>query len=1284
MAIVHTPYGPGTIVAQETVRGRTNYKVAGNGFEVWLDETKLGGLHQAWAPLDENNSTDLPYNPDPQHDAVGGIGFDNESSTIQPIHHIDADERLHPSDSLSFEEAGDDDGPQPSEDLFAKHAHGLPIPPQVWDKVRDVAGDGAANLGQDAARGSSAGMAVNQVNRQVDKALDMLGPGPGWGNLIKGGSRHEAILPALIAPVVEALGPAVARGLGGAAVNELVGQGADAAGDAIDSFAPGEGWGDLVKDAYARPAGLSDKYIDITAGVDYHNDPVAQFRHDPEAFINRVGHLMDEGLNPRFAEYMDLVEADSSIRTAAWKDVRAKAMRLKREGKIHVKDIAPNRIMASVEGDHGTYDVLIYKDASFGGLKGGHGSQAISSWSCGCEWGRWAFRRKFTHVGRLCSHAYSSFLTMQSAHMTGKPRQTRQPKRKAPSRSLPFLHVKRADNLQNGPQRLTPDMVVNDTDDSHLFVDVTKDERKDTGPNDVVSEKDIVHFAQVMAACEANEQPYPRQLVAFLARYAGCADDASDDTQTDYEAHDADDADEYLDKIRSDADRDQEDDFGSMAERVRKIQDAVEEARDNGADADRFVAMRKTAEEEKVPAGQASGANSTTRAPGEGLMKNFTDYWKRQYENSAYNTMRNGQPSKQNTNGVSADGDRAGGGGNGPHGGPAEKSRGADNLAEGLYGVPDDSLKTTAPKPPNSPNDPDAGKDLSSTPGKSQTPAAPQQQQQQQQADAPGTSDQTGQGGGNQGGGDGGQTSGTIADGGVAGAENGDNTAITKSLLDADGNYTVKAGETWSDIAQRTTGDMNNYQKMYDQNKGVAGGNIDSLAEGTKVNLKDFANDIGNNNISGDVTNPAGGGADKNPATPNVDVKTPGESSYASGKTQVNTNAVAAPGGAGTPPAAPAPAVPPAVATPGDTSIDGAAGTGVGDTGGTKPLKAETSRQGSALWWLQKMAAGEAATNPATEAPAPADGTTNTTAPTTAAPAAKPPASTPAPVPTGQAPAASGTREIKPVGPNPDTDTYDPNDPTTQTPQGTGVPRSTTPSTPTDNGMSDALSTGLGAAGDIASGLGNALPDLASGIGGALPGMASGIGDAISGIASGLGGILGSRRDLDDFVRYAYPTTDGEGDLEPHTHPFAGSGYPGPLNIGTSQPYADKARKGMDDVTDLKKHNVNFSQKNIKQSSFEDDDPYREASIDYSTDDDSDIVRSFQASLGETALGQNSRGSSRFDDIAGAAQGFLRTAGRHFSLAEQSELIREGDKGGARNLDSLDLRNTHYEDLTWM
>jgi hypothetical protein len=288
----------------------------------------------------------------------------------------------------------------------------------------------------------------------------------------------------------------------------------------------------------------------------------------------------------------------------AWKDVRKKAMRLKREGHVTVQDLAPNRIMASVVGDNGTYDVVILKSGSFSGLNNGYGGNSISNWHCGCEWGKWAFRRKYTYVGRLCSHAYASYLTMQSAHMTGKPRQQRDPNRtkgkgKKPVRSLPFLHVKRgglhlADALQNGPERLTPDMVVNDTDDAHMFVDVGKDERTDVGPDDVVSEKDIVHFARLMRHCEVAEQPYPRRLVAFLSRYADCTD-GGDDTPGDHKAQDGSEAGPYLRKLRDLADSDQSDDFGSMADRVHAIQHTVEEAREHGVDASQFVAMLRTA-----------------------------------------------------------------------------------------------------------------------------------------------------------------------------------------------------------------------------------------------------------------------------------------------------------------------------------------------------------------------------------------------------------------------------------------------------------------------------------------------------------------------------------------------------------------------------------------------------------------------------------------------------------------------------------------------------------------
>ena len=79
-------------------------------------------------------------------------------------------------------------------------------------------------------------------------------------------------------------------------------------------------------------------------------------------------------------------------------------------------------------------------------------------------------------------------------------------------------------------------------------------------------------------------------------------------------------------------------------------------------------------------------------------------------------------------------------------------------------------------------------------------------------------------------------------------------------------------------------------------------------------------------------------------------------------------------------------------------------------------------------------------------------------------------------------------------------------------------------------------------------------------------------------------------------------------------------------------------------------------------------------------DDGSDIVRQFQANIGNTALGGGaiSGGGYSDDAIANAAQGFLRTAGRVYSLAEQQELMDEAHPQGARNLPGLDLRGTHY------
>jgi LysM repeat protein len=1301
MATVHTEYGPGRIIDRETVRGRTRCKVAGEGFEVWVDQAKLGGLDDydeyndsaddrdgdgedvhdlrrklrveddgygdddparysrrlAWAPLDRDNSTELPYDPDPQHEAIGTPG-DDGSSTIQPIHHIDADERLRPADSISFDPGADDGSPGPDADLFAREGSlgkRAFLPAIVFNqhekRIKNVLhkalGPGKGQIAfmglKGRVYGGSYGDAVQSVDSAVSRAADWASPGGttgGYGDMI----HNAAIEREAYAQLIPMLAPLL-RGMAPAAIGNLLDGGGGEEGG--EGYGPGEGYGDMIQASHRRaekslselfppstwdehdrsenmyapdgstwdeyderhprehegsyrPAGLSDRYVDLTASVD-HDDPVAQFRHDPDAYINRVGHLMDEGLNPRFAEYMELVEGDSSVRTAAWKDVRKKALRLKREGHVTVKDMSPSSIMASVVGDHGTYDVVVLKGASINGVTG----NSIANWHCACEWGRWAFRRKYTYVGRLCSHAYASYLTMQSAALKGKERPRRPGptdavivNRPARDRALPtFTYAagrRTADTLQNGPERITPEMVVNDTDDTHIFLDVTEDERDDTGPDDVVSDKDIVHFARLMRHCEVTEQPYPRRLVAFLSRYSGCVDDSADDTPADHEAHDADDADRYLEQIRADGDRGQEGDFGSMADRVHRIQDAVEEARAHGVDADRFVAAVRRI---------AAPGDSPLEDDLEGIVNTVGDVGNKAINapRSWYERARSyvtGDPAKDPSNNNLI-----------PRFDIGDDDDNAANAAAEDANKYDDDGPIGGPRPGPSPGTPKGQQNNNGQANNGQANNGQQQtqtvNQAQPSAGAAGTGWKAPAGG----------TKGPVADGGVAGAENGNNSAIIGDT------YTVQEGDTATDIAQRAYGDMNRYQEIADAN------NITDVDFGFKPGQEIKLNDAkGNSGMAGNVTNPAGGGSDKNMATPD-----------------------AGPAAAAVP-AAPAPAP----AQPAQT-----------DASQPATIVKQQSRR-TARDWLRWAAEG--------------DGTAGEASPSAndQAAGAQPATATTPPTSPGAAPATNPATEQTTV--SKEDDTLDPDDPTQIAEQQQAMPgqqpADTTPPTTgfglggaTGGGMDmsgvgDMVNTGIGVASDIASGIGGAL-------GGG--GLASGIGGLASGIGSAISGIFSSRQDAEDWRRYAYPAGGGD-DFDPETLPhipFAGSGNPGPVEYGTSEEYADEARAKMDDVTDLGDDPLSTPMGEWQKQGAYDD-----------TDDSSDVVRAFQANLGDTALGAGGGGGGRFDDIAGAAAGFLRTAGRNYSLSEQSELIREGDKGGAGNLGDLDLRGTHYEDMT--
>ncbi len=327
---VHTAHGPGTVTDADTVRGRTQYKVAGVGFDVWVDETRLAARSAALGDVDESNSTTLPYDYTPEHPSE----MYTDEAVMSPDHDVDLDERMTPTDSVSGEHADlPFEYPGPNPDLFAKASASL-----------HTAAPGSMRHYLQWA--NQAGLQPGQA-----EAADLYA------------STH--------------------------------GLDAGHAGQLMDNFNnQGQRTGS-IRHVSHRPAGLSDKYIDLHTAAPNPQDPARQFLEDPVGTIQRTAYrdITTHGLDPRVAEYMDLVAADSSIRTAAWKDVRAKAMRLKREGAVHVKVAAPNRIKAVVDGDTGIYDVLVIKEGN---------SNSISQWYCGCAWGRWAFKRKRSFVGRLC------------------------------------------------------------------------------------------------------------------------------------------------------------------------------------------------------------------------------------------------------------------------------------------------------------------------------------------------------------------------------------------------------------------------------------------------------------------------------------------------------------------------------------------------------------------------------------------------------------------------------------------------------------------------------------------------------------------------------------------------------------------------------------------------------------------------------------------------------------------------------------------------------------------
>ncbi len=109
--------------------------------------------------------------------------------------------------------------------------------------------------------------------------------------------------------------------------------------------------------------------------------------------------------------------SNSSFRrhlTAAWKDVVAKAKKIRSESGVTIVSASGDTVIGHVKGETNVYETGIQRVV---------GGQSIAAWSCGCAWGayHWGAPDDFSRfAGRMCSHALALQYEAQSRGMFGR------------------------------------------------------------------------------------------------------------------------------------------------------------------------------------------------------------------------------------------------------------------------------------------------------------------------------------------------------------------------------------------------------------------------------------------------------------------------------------------------------------------------------------------------------------------------------------------------------------------------------------------------------------------------------------------------------------------------------------------------------------------------------------------------------------------------------------------------------------------------------------------------
>lgn len=124
-----------------------------------------------------------------------------------------------------------------------------------------------------------------------------------------------------------------------------------------------------------------------------------------EAVFNPYTMIVEAAFDPEFRFHF----------TAAWADVRAKAKRIRSEGKVRITLASDGLVFGEVQGDHHVYETGVQR---FPGSR-----HSVATYTCGCKWGayHWGANDDFSRfAGRMCSHALALQYEAQSRSMFGR------------------------------------------------------------------------------------------------------------------------------------------------------------------------------------------------------------------------------------------------------------------------------------------------------------------------------------------------------------------------------------------------------------------------------------------------------------------------------------------------------------------------------------------------------------------------------------------------------------------------------------------------------------------------------------------------------------------------------------------------------------------------------------------------------------------------------------------------------------------------------------------------